>query len=71
MRIARVCKQPHEDSLSVCQRSGFASVLGQCFYGAGASKDAGVEKEARTSFPDASASIAGVSGTLALGREPE
>jgi hypothetical protein len=39
MRIACVCEQPREDSLSVlCQRSGFASVLGWCFHGAGASK---------------------------------
>ena len=39
MRIVRVCEQPREDSLSVlCQRSGFASVLGWCFHDAGASR---------------------------------
>jgi hypothetical protein len=65
MRIARVCEQPREDCLSVLrQRSGFASVLGWCFHGAGASRtlalplrwsarDAGVEKGAKRGYPNA------------------
>jgi hypothetical protein len=63
MRIARVCEQPREDSLSVfCQRSGFASVLGGVSMvlerrGRWRWLSAGVEKEARTGFPDAGASI--------------
>jgi hypothetical protein len=70
MRIARVYEQPREDSLSVlCQRSGFASVLGWCFHGAGASRtlafpsrwrvrNAGVENGARMGYLDAGVSIA-------------
>ena len=57
MRIARVCEQPREDSLSVfCQRSGFAMELER--RGRWRWLSAGVEKEARTGFPDAGASIA-------------
>jgi hypothetical protein len=63
MRIARVCEQPREDSLSVfCQRSGFASILGVSMElerrGRWHWLSADLKKEARTGFPDAGASIA-------------